>query len=125
MLPKIKIISLPKLFLAIWACRLLVYFIRLFAVTDIFQNTSVYPVHNASLFIYNLYHSMSKFSRCQIDDVLLLSPEHTLYPKETICMKCQNLFSGNYKKANILECLLLNFLARMLSAKKTGRLLLY
>ena len=40
-----------------------------------------------------------------------------LSPKETICMKCQSLFSGEIKK-NILECDLLKFLPSMLSMKE-------
>ena len=32
----------------------------------------------------------------------------------TICMKCQNLFSGKKKKKNILKCFLLKFLPRKL-----------
>ena len=35
---------------------------------------------------------------------------------ETICMKCQNLFSENNEK-NILKCLLLKFLPRVLRVK--------
>ena len=36
----------------------------------------------------------------------------------TICMKCQNLFSGKNKK-NILKCLLLKLLPRVLSVHAT------
>ena len=38
----------------------------------------------------------------------------SLSPKETICMKCQHLFSGKNKK-NILKCRLLKLLSSMLS----------
>ena len=39
-----------------------------------------------------------------------------LSPMETICMKCQNLFSGKNKK-NISKCRLLKILPRVLSVK--------
>ena len=39
-----------------------------------------------------------------------------LSPLETVCMKCQNLFSGKNKK-NISKCRLLKFLPRVLSGK--------
>ena len=35
---------------------------------------------------------------------------------ETICMKCQNMFSGKNNKKNISKCRLLKFLPRVLSA---------
>ena len=38
-----------------------------------------------------------------------------LSPLETICLKCQNLFSGKKKKSPI--CCLLKFLPRVLSVK--------
>ena len=41
-----------------------------------------------------------------------------LSPRETICLKCQSLFSGRYKN-NISKCLL-NFLPIMLSVKFLG-----
>ena len=63
-------------------------------------------------FILNLYHSLKKFSSRQIDDMFLF-PQKTglgvsckLSPLETICMKCQNLFSEKNKK-NISICRLL------------------
>ena len=42
----------------------------------------------------------------------------TCFQMETICMKCQNLFSGKKKKNNISVCRLLKILPRMLSVKK-------
>ena len=64
----------------------------------------------------NLYHSLSKFSRRQIDYIFLIyffqkigfNIPCKLSPKETICMKCQSLFSGENKK-NISNCRLLIF----------------
>ena len=47
---------------------------------------------------------MGKFSRQQIDDIFLIFPRKRfdisckLSAKETICMKCQRLFSGENKK---------------------------
>ena len=41
------------------------------------------------------------------------------HPMETICMKCQSLFSGKNKK-NILKCHLVNFLPKVLSIKSTN-----
>ena len=38
-----------------------------------------------------------------------------LSPQETICMKCQILFSGKNKKKNCQKCHLLNFLPSMLN----------
>ena len=38
-------------------------------------------------------------------------------PKETICMKCQNLFSGEKKKKKNSVCRLLKILPRVLSVK--------
>ena len=52
---------------------------------------------------FNLYHSLGIFSRRQTD-------------KETICIKCQILFSGKNKK-NVSKCCLLKILPRVLSVK--------
>ena len=38
-----------------------------------------------------------------------------LSPEETVCMKCQNLFSGKNKNKNISVCRLLKILLRVLS----------
>ena len=48
----------------------------------------------------NIYHSLGKFSRRQIDDICFSPHSHPfdisckLSPIKTICMKCQNLFLG-------------------------------
>ena len=67
---------------------------------------------------------MGKFSRWKIDDFFSYISQKIgfdisckLSPKETICMNCQILFSGKYKK-NISKYLLLNFLPSMLSLEK-------
>ena len=67
------------------------------------------------LVIVNLYHYMSKFSRPQSKDFSYFSQKTGFYiscklsPLETICMKCQNLISGENKK-NISICFLLKIL---------------
>ena len=51
---------------------------------------------------FNLYHSLDKFSRWQMNDIILIfflqkigfDTSCKLSPKETICMKCQSLFSA-------------------------------
>ena len=65
----------------------------------------------------SLYQSLGKFSRWQIEIFLIFPRKQALTfscklsPVETICMKCQNLFSGENKK-NISWCRLLKFLSR-------------
>ena len=87
--------------------------------------------------LFNLYHSLGIFSRRQNDVIFLIFPRKQdltfhancllsqktgfdisckLSPKETICMKCQILFSGKNKK-NISKCRLLKILPRVLSVK--------
>ena len=69
----------------------------------------------AYFFVFNLYHSLGIFSRQQIDDIFLIFSQKTGFDilcklsaaEETICMKCQILFSGKNKK-NISKCHLLN-----------------
>ena len=53
---------------------------------------------------------MFNLSRRQIDDIFVIFPRK----RETICMKCQILFSGKNKK-NISKCRLLKILPRVLS----------
>ena len=57
--------------------------------------------------IINRYHSMGIFNRRQIhDNFIYFSPENMIWhfmqivssPLETICMKCQRLFSGTNKE---------------------------
>ena len=64
--------------------------------------------------LLNLHHSLGQFSRWQIGDIFLIFQKTgfciscKLSPWETICMKCQILFSGKNKK-NILICHLPKF----------------
>ena len=68
---------------------------------------------------------MGNFSRRQTDDIFHIFSKKLgfdisckLSPEETICMKCQVLVSGNYKKKytkTISKSLLLNFLPSMQS----------
>ena len=69
--------------------------------------------------ILNLYHFLGKFSRPQIDDIILIFPRKQgfdisckLSPMKTICMKCQNLFSGK-NKINISICCLLKIVLNL------------
>ena len=71
----------------------------------------------------NLYHSLGEFNSRQIGDTFLIFPRKTgfdilckLSPVETICMKCQILFSGKNRKS-ILKCHLLKILSSMPSVK--------
>ena len=69
------------------------------------------PKYNS---MFNLYYSMGKLSRCQINNSLFVFLSYfprkkgfdlscKLSPKETICMKDQNLFSKKIKK-HISKC---------------------
>ena len=70
--------------------------------------------------LFNLYHSLGIFSRRQIDDIFLIFPRkqdltfHANCLLETICMKCQILFSRKNKK-NISKCRLLKIFPRVLN----------
>ena len=67
----------------------------------------------------------SKNDHVNIDYIFSYSSHKTgfdiscrLYPLETICMKCQNLFSGPKKEKKIIsKYCLLKFLPRVLSVK--------
>ena len=74
-------------------------------------------------FLFNFYHSLSKFNRQQICDIFLFLYQKAgfdisckLSPLETICMKCQILFSEKSKK-NISICPRLKILPWVLSVK--------
>ena len=65
------------------------------------------------------YHVIGKFSRRQIGDIFSYFSQKIgfdiscqLSPKETIGMKCQNLFSGKTEK-NTSKCCLLNLFPSM------------
>ena len=69
--------------------------------------------------IFNLYHSVGLFSRRQIDYIFSYFSQKTAFDISyklslllTICMKCQNLFSGENKK-NTSMCRLLKILPRV------------
>ena len=67
-------------------------------------------------FTFNLYHSLSKFSRQPIEEISpKIGSDISLFPKETICIECQSLFSSKNKK-NISKCQL-KFLPKVLSIK--------
>ena len=64
-----------------------------------------YSVMKHWLLGFNLYHSLGKFSRRQIDDIFSYFSQKIgfdisciLSPEETICIKCQSLFSEKKKK---------------------------
>ena len=101
----------------------------------LWRNTTI-PVFFIWKKVLNLYHSLGIFSRRQID-IFLIFPrkqDSTFHAncllrwqfawnvksrflgkyKETICMKCQILFSEKNKK-NISKCCLLKILPRVLS----------
>ena len=68
--------------------------------------------------LINFYLSLGRFSRQQIDYTFPYFPQKLgscisckLSLKETICMKCQNIFPGKTKK-NIFKCHLLNSLTQ-------------
>ena len=74
------------------------------------------------LMVINLYHSLGKFSRPQIDDIRLIffprKQDLTFHISiETTDMNYQTLFSGKNKKTNSI-CRLLKLLARVLSSNK-------
>ena len=63
--------------------------------------------------VLNTYHAMGRFSRRQIDDIIVRKPDLTLYANS---MKCQILFS----RENEEKCCLLNFLHSMQRAHSTA-----
>ena len=75
--------------------------------------------------LLNHYHSTGKFRRQQIEFFFLFFPQKTrfdtsckLSSMETICMNCQNLFSGKNKK-NFSICHLLKIFPRVLSTNQS------
>ena len=68
------------------------------------KNISIYAKFNDQSFNDTLTNDIVSFEQLGPDDIFLFSPENRfdisckLSPKETICMKCQNLFSGKNKK---------------------------
>ena len=84
-----------------------------------------------SVLSFNTYHVMGRFSRQQTFDIFLIFSSEIgsdtsckLSPKETICMKCQILFSRKNKK-KISKCCLLKFLPSMQSVKAGLKYSLY
>ena len=73
--------------------------------------------------LFNQYHSLGKFNRRQINDIFLIFPRKIDFdisckssPKETICKKCQSLFSWKIRK-NVSKCHLLKFFPVCLALK--------
>ena len=63
------------------------------------------------LFTFNLYYSLGKFSRWQIDIIFLFFFKMSckLSVEETVCMKCQVPFSGKNKKKHFKMVSVENF----------------
>ena len=63
--------------------------------------------------VCNIYQSLGIFNRCQIHYTFILKRLWHFMQIETICMKCQSLFSGKKKKKkkNILKFHLLKFVS--------------
>ena len=91
--------------------------------------TAIFRLLCAS-YILNLNHSVGLFSRRRTDDIFFFFPKskkemtfQAIFPLETICMKCQNPFSGEEK--NISICRLLEHLPRLLSVDSAIQFLPY
>ena len=74
--------------------------------------------------VFNLYHSLGKFSKWHIDDIFLVFPRKQILTfhancLQTICIKCQILFSGKNKKISSV-CHLLKIFLIVLSIKSSS-----
>ena len=68
-------------------------------------SATVKLIRFTGIMFFKVYHSLVYFSRRQIDYICLfisqkigLDISSKLSPTDTICMKCQSLFSGENKK---------------------------